>query len=180
MIPILLALAIIAILFFVLLVGRPDEFKVVRSATMTASPATVFEQVNDFHKWDAWSPWAKLDPACKNTFSGAAAGKDAGFAWDGNNKVGAGRMTITESQSPELIRINLEFLRPFKATNTTEFTFQPRGNQTLVTWAMSGKNSFMFKVFGVFVDCDKMVGKDFERGLTNLKSMVEPAAKGHV
>jgi hypothetical protein len=137
MIPILLALAIIAILFFVLLVGRPDEFKVVRSATMAAPPATVYAQVNDFHKWEAWSPWAKLDPECKNSYSGAAAGRDAGFAWDGNNKVGAGRMTITDSQSPELIRIQLEFLRPFKSVNTTEFTFTSQGGQTLVTWAMS-------------------------------------------
>jgi hypothetical protein len=177
MIPILLALAVIVILFFVILVGRPDEFRVVRSATMNASPAAVFEQVNDFHKWEAWSPWAKLDPACKNTYSGAAAGKDAGFAWDGNNKVGAGRMTITESQPPELIRINLEFLRPFKSTNTTEFTFQLRGNQTLVTWAMSGKNNFMSKVFGLFVDCEKMVGKDFEKGLAQLKLVGETGAR---
>src|SRR5690348_12443294 len=127
MLPIILALAIIAILFFILVVGQPDEFRVVRSATIAAPAATVFDQVNDFHKWEAWSPWAKLDPACKNTFSGAPAGKDAGFAWDGNNKVGAGRMTILDSQSPELVRINLEFLRPFKTNNVTEFTFKSQG-----------------------------------------------------
>ena len=173
MLPILLALAIIAILFFVLLVGRPDEFKVMRSAAMNASPATVFEQVNDFHKWDAWSPWAKLDPACKNTFSGATAGRDAGFAWDGNKKVGAGRMSITDSQSPELIRINLEFLRPFAATSATEFTFRPQGGQTLVTWTMTCKNNFMSKIFGLFADCDTMVGKDFQKGLASLKSIAE-------
>jgi len=177
MLPIILSLAIIAIVLFVLLAGRPDEFRVTRSATLTAPPATVFAQVNDFHNWDAWSPWAKLDPACKNTFAGATAGKDAGFAWDGNNKVGAGRMTITESRPAERIRINLEFLRPFKATNTTEFTFQPRGGGTEVTWAMSGKNNFMSKVFGVFVDCEKLVGKDFEKGLATLKSVAE-AARG--
>jgi len=177
MLPILLALVIIATLLFVLIVGRPDEFKVVRSATITAPPVAVFEQVNDFHQWDNWSPWAKLDPACKNTFSGATAGKDAGFAWDGNNKVGAGRMTITESQSPELIRIHLEFLRPFKATNTTEFAFKSQGNQTQVIWTMSGRNNFMSKVFGLFMDCDTMVGKDFEKGLAQLKAGVETAAK---
>jgi uncharacterized protein YndB with AHSA1/START domain len=177
MLPILLALAIIAMLLFVLLVGRPDEFKVTRSATIAAPPATVFEQVNDFHKWDAWSPWAKLDPACRNTFSGAAAGKDAGFAWDGNSKVGAGRMTITECQPPELIRINLEFLRPFKSTNTTEFTFRPQSSQTLVTWSMSGKNNFMSKVFGVFMDCDTMVGKDFEKGLAGIRTIAEAAKR---
>ena len=173
MLPILLALATIAILFFIILIGRPDEFQVVRAATIAAPPATVFEQVNDFHKWEAWSPWAKLDPACKNSFSGAAAGKGAGFAWEGNNKVGAGRMTITESQSPELIRINLEFLRPFKSTNTTEFTFKSQSSQTLVTWTMSGKNNFMSKVFGLFVDCEKMVGKDFEKGLSSIKGITE-------
>jgi len=175
MIPILLALAIIAILFLVMVVGQPDEFKVVRTATMAALPTTVFDQVNDFHKWDAWSPWAKLDPACKNTFSGAAAGKDAGFAWDGNNKVGAGRMTITESHSPELIQISLEFLRPFKTSNITEFTFKTQGGQTLVTWAMTGNSNFMCKVFGLFMDGDKMVGKDFEKGLAGIKTIVEAA-----
>ena len=177
MIPILLALAIMAILFFVCLVGRPDEFKVARTASITAPPVAVFAQVNDFHNWDDWSPWAKLDPACKNTFSGATAGRNAGFAWDGNNKVGAGRMTIIESQSPELIRINLEFLRPFKSTNTTEFTFSPQSGQTLVTWTMAGKYNFMCKVFGLLMDGDKMVGKDFEKGLASLKSIVETAAK---
>lgn len=173
MIPILLALAIIALVFFVLLIGRPDEFKVARSATIAAPPAAVFEQVNDFHKWEAWSPWAKLDPACRNTYSGAAAGQDAGFAWDGNNKVGAGRMTITDSQPTQLICINLEFLRPFKSTNVTEFTFRPNGNGTEIIWTMTGKNNVMSKVFGLFVDCEKMVGKDFEKGLASIKSVVE-------
>ena len=173
MLPVVLALAIIAILFFVIIVGRPDEFTVLRSATIAAPPAAVFEQVNDFHKWDDWSPWAKIDPTCKNTFDGAAAGKGAIFAWDGNKKVGAGRMTVLDSQPPELIRINLEFLRPFKATNTAEFVFRPEGNQTLVTWNMFGKNNFMSKAFGLFVNCDKMIGKDFEKGLASLKSLAE-------
>lgn len=177
MLPILLALGITAIVFFVLLIGRPDDFKVARSATIAASPATVFEQVNDFHKWEAWSPWAKLDPACKNSYSGAVAGRDAGFAWDGNKKVGAGRMTITDSQAAELIRINLEFLRPFEATSTTEFTFKQQGSRTEVTWTMFVKNNLMSKVFGLFADCDTMVGKDFEKGLASMKAVVE-GAKG--
>jgi len=175
MLPILLALVIIAIVLDILLLGQPDEFKVVRSATIAAPPATVFEHVNDFHKWEAWSPWAKLDPACNNTYSGAAAGKDAGFAWDGNKKVGAGRMAITESQAAELIRINLEFLRPFKTNNTTEFTFRPQANQTLVAWTMTGKTNFVCKVFGLFMDGDKMMGKDFETGLASMKAIVEGA-----
>jgi hypothetical protein len=173
MLPILLAIAFIAIIFFVVIAGRPDEFIVTRTAKMAMSPAIVFAQVNDFQKWEAWSPWAKMDPNCKNTFSGAPAGKDAGFAWDGNKKVGAGRMTILESHSSDLIRIKLEFLKPFKANNTAEFTFKPEGNQTVVTWSMSGKNNFFFKAFGVFMDCDKMIGKDFEKGLAAMKSVVE-------
>jgi hypothetical protein len=177
MLPVLLALAIIAILFFVIIIGRPDEFKVVRSATIAVPPVAVFEQVNDFHKWDDWSPWAKLDPECKNTFGGAPAGKGATFAWDGNKKVGAGRMAITDSQPPNLIRINLEFLRPFKATNTTEFMFKPEGNQTIVTWNMFGKNNFMSKAFGLFVNCDNMIGKDFEKGLAQMKAETEGASK---
>ena len=144
---------------------------------MSASPAAVFAQVNDFHNWEAWSPWAKLDPACKNSFDGAHAGKGAGFAWAGNEKVGEGRMTITESRPSDLILIRLEFLKPFKATNTADFTFKAEGNQTIVTWSMSGKNNFFFKAFGLFVDCDKMVGKDFEKGLASMKSLVEASSK---
>jgi hypothetical protein len=173
MLPILLAIAFIAIIFFVVIAGRPDEFVVTRVARMAESPAMVFAQVNDFHRWEAWSPWAKMDPNCKNTFSGAPAGKDAGFAWDGNKKVGAGRMTILESRSADLIRIKLEFLKPFKANNTAEFTFKPEGSQTVVTWSMAGKNNLFFKVFGLFMDCDKMIGKDFEKGLAAMKSVVE-------
>jgi hypothetical protein len=178
MLPYLLIGLVAAVVVFVIIVAtRPDDFRVTRSAIIAAPPAAMFEPVNDFHKWDAWSPWAKIDPACKNTFDGAPAGKGAIFAWDGNKKVGAGRMTVLESQPPGLIRINLEFLRPFKATNTTEFTFKPAGNGTLVTWSMFGKNNFLSKAFGLFVNCDTMVGKDFEKGLASLKSIVETTAK---
>jgi hypothetical protein len=177
MLPILLALAFIAIIFFVIIAGRPDEFIVSRSTKISAPPAIVFAQVNDFHKWEAWSPWAKMDPACKNSYDGAAAGVGAGFAWDGNKKVGAGRMTILESRPGDLIRIKLEFLKPFKATNTAEFTFKSNGNQTAVAWSMTGKNNFFFKVFGLFVDCDKMIGKDFEKGLAAIKAVAEAAGK---
>ena len=174
---ILIGLAVIVVVFVIIVATRPDDFCVSRSATFAAPPAAVFAQVNDFHKWDAWSPWAKLDATCKNTFDGAPAGKGAKFAWHGNSKVGAGRMTVTESQPPELIRINLEFLRPFKATNTTEFTFKPEGNGSLVTWKMFGKNNFMSKAFGVFVNCDNLIGRDFEKGLAQMKSVAEAVAK---
>lgn len=177
MLPILVALAFIAILFVIVIAGQPSEFTVTRSAQMFATPEKVFPHVNDFHNWEAWSPWAKLDPACKNSFTGASAGVGAGFAWAGNKKVGEGRMTITESHPSDLIRLKLEFLKPFKATNTAEFTFKPEGGQTAVVWSMFGKSNFFFKVFGLFMNCDKMVGKDFEKGLASLKSVSESAVK---
>jgi hypothetical protein len=173
MLPILLALAFIAILFIIVVAGQPDEFKISRSAKISAPPEKVFPHVNDFHKWEAWSPWAKLDPACKNNFKGATAGKGSIFSWDGNKKVGAGRMTITESRPSDLIRIKLEFFRPFKAVNTAEFTFIPDSDQTVLNWSMFGKNNFMGKVMGLFMNCDKMVGGDFEKGLAAMKSVAE-------
>jgi len=177
MIPILLALAFIAILFIVVIAGQPDEFKVVRSAKMSAPPDAVFAHVNDFHKWEAWSPWAKMDPACKNSFAGAPAGTGSIFSWAGNKKVGEGRMTILESRPNGLLRINLEFFKPFKATNTAEFIFQPDGDQTIVTWSMFGKNNFMGKIFGLFMNCDNMVGRDFEKGMAAMKSVAETGNK---
>lgn len=174
---ILIGIAVVVVVFLIVVATRPSDFRVTRSTTIAASPDRAFEHVNDFHKWDAWSPWAKVDPNCKNTFDGAPAGKGAGFAWQGNKEVGAGRMTIVESRPNDLIGINLEFLKPFKANNTAEFTFKPVGNQTAVTWSMSGKNSFMFKAVGLFLDCDKMVGGQFEQGLANMKSLVEATAK---
>jgi carbon monoxide dehydrogenase subunit G len=175
MLPILLALTFIAIILIVVIAGRPDEFTVTRAANISAPPENVFPHVNDLHKWEAWSPWAKLDPNAKNSFEGAASGVGAAMSWDGNKKVGAGRMTIVESAPNNLIRIKLEFLKPFKATNTAEFTFKPDGNQTDVTWSMTGKNNFFFKAFGLFMDCDKMIGKDFEKGLASMKSVAEAA-----
>ena len=141
-------------------------------------PAVVFEHVNDLHLWQAWSYWARLDTAAQYTYAGPPSGTGASMSWVGNNKVGEGRMTITESRSASLLRLKLEFFKPFKATNSAEFTFQPQGSQTLVTWSMSGKNNFMGKAFGLFVNCDKMIGGMFEQGLANLKTIVEvPVAK---
>ncbi len=176
MLPILFALTIIVLLFVVVIAGQPDEFKLTRSTSIVAPPEKVFPHVNDFRKWEAWSPWAKLDPACKNTFEGAAAGTGAIFNWSGNKKVGEGRMTIVESLASNVIRINLEFFKPFKATNTAEFIFRPEGNQTVVTWSMAGKNNFMGRIFSLIVNCDAMVGRDFEKGLASLKALVETAA----
>ena len=159
--------------FIVLVSMQPADFRVGRTAKMSASPSTVFAQVNDFHNWPAWSPWEKLDPNMKRTHEGASSGAGAVYSWTGNNKVGEGRMTMTDSQPNEMIRIKLEFIRPFKSTNTTEFTFKPEGNQTLVTWNMLGHKSFMMKAFCMFMNMDKLVGGDFEKGLGNLKGVVE-------
>ena len=133
--------------------------------------------MNDFHKWSDWSPWAKLDPAAKNTFEGPASGVGATFRLAGNGDVGEGAMTITESRPAELIRIKLEFLKPFAATNTTEFTFKPAGDQTEVTWTMSGTNNFVGKAMSLIMNCDKMVGGMFEKGFANMKAVVSATPK---
>lgn len=176
MIPILLALLIVGILLLVVIAGQPDEFTISRSAKILAPPEKIFPLVNELKKWDAWSPWAKLDPNCQITFAGPDAGVNSSYTWSGNNKVGAGKMTIIESAPSSLIRLRLEFLKPFKATNTAEFKFASAGGQTLVVWSMTGKSNLFFKVFGLFVDCDTMAGRDFEKGLGSLKSVVEKAA----
>lgn len=168
--------AIVAVLVIVTLM-QPEDFKVTRSATMKASPQVVFDQVNNYRKWDAWSPWSKLDPNSKVTFTGPESGVGATFAWVGNSEVGEGRQTIVESRSPELIRIKLEFFKPMEAINDTEFTFKPEGEGTLVTWTMSGKNNFIGKAISLVMDCDKMVGGYFETGLTNMKGIVEAVPK---
>src|SRR3954468_3377322 len=131
--------AIVIVGFLLAVSMQPNEFRISRSAKMAAPPSAVFAQVNDFHSWDAWSPWAKLDPNAKVTFEGPTSGDGATFTWSGNDKVGVGRQTITESVPDELIRIKLEFEKPFKATSTAEFTFKPQADQTLVTWSMFGK-----------------------------------------
>jgi Polyketide cyclase / dehydrase and lipid transport len=170
---IVLAIVGIIALLVLFIATRPSEFRTTRSAKMAAPPSAVFNQVNDFHNWEAWSPWAKLDPDCKNSYEGPAAGKGAKFHWAGNNQVGEGRMEIIESRPNELVRLRLDFLKPFKATNTAEFTFKPEGGSTNVTWSMFGRNNFMFKAMGLFMDCDKMVGGQFEQGLAIMKGVVE-------
>ena len=172
----LLALAVIVVLFIVVVALQPAEYRVVRTTTILAPASAVFAQVDDFHKWEAWSPWAKLDPAAKNTFEGPPAGTGAGFTWAGNKKVGEGRMTITESRPADLIRIKLDFMKPFPSTADTEFTFKPEGDQAVVTWSMAGRKNFISKAFCMFMNMDKMVGRDFEKGLANLKSVSEAAA----
>lgn len=174
---IILAVAAVLVVFAVFVSFQPAKFSVVRSANISAPEALVFSEVNDLHQWNAWSPWAKLDPEMKQTHEGASAGTGAIYSWKGNREVGEGRMTITESRPNDLIRIKLEFLKPFAATNTTEFTFKPDAGQTAVTWSMAGEKSFISKAVCLFMSMDKMVGGDFEKGLAALKSVSETAAR---
>ena len=173
LLKILIGLAVFVLILVIVISKRPEDFRVSRSITMNASPEKIFPHVNNLHKWEVWSPWAKLDPNAKNTYEGPTEGVGAGLSWAGNNQLGEGRMTITDSQPSSLVRFTLEFLKPFKATNTAEFGFQAQGDQTVVTWVMFGKNNFISKAVGLFMDCDKMVGTQFEQGLASMKQTVE-------
>ncbi len=165
---ILLAVLALLVLFLAYVAMRPAEFHVERSATLAASPMALFEQVNNHHKFVVWNPFMKLDPNVKNTFSGPESGVGAVCSWDGNNDIGAGSCTITESKPGELVRCRMDWKRPMEGTSTVDFTFKPSGDKTTVTWAMYGKNNFLGKLVSVFMDCDKMVGPQFEQGLVNL------------
>lgn len=151
---------------------RPSTVRYARSARISAPPERIAPLINDLRRWEAWSPWEKKDPALKRTFSGNASGVGAIYAWDGNNNVGSGRMEILESTLGK-IRIRLDFLRPFKASNTAEFILTPRDGATVVDWVMTGENLFIGKVMSLFIDMDKMIGKDFEAGLAGMKAAAE-------
>jgi uncharacterized protein YndB with AHSA1/START domain len=170
-IAVVLAVAIAVIL--ILAATKPDRFSVQRAATVKAPPETIFAVISDFHRWGSWSPWEDKDPAMKRTFSGAASGRGAVYAWHGNKDVGSGRMEIIEASQPSKIVIKLDFLTPFEAHNTAEFTMLPQGDVTNVNWVMHGPAVFMSKVMQVFMNMDSMVGKDFEIGLANLKRLAE-------
>jgi hypothetical protein len=174
---ILIALAVIVVVLVVVVALQPAEFRVARSATMSAPTPVIFNQVDDLHKWAAWNPWQKIDPAMKLTFAGPQVGPGASYSWAGNKEVGEGRLTIIESRPSDLVRIKLEFMKPFTATNTATFTFKPEGNQTAVTWGMEGRNNFFAKAINLCMNMDKMVGGQFEKGLADMKSVVEAAPK---
>lgn len=170
-VPLIIVGAIVLFVIFIAL--RPSEFQVTRTAKISAPPAAVFAQVNNFHNWDAWNPWGKIDPAMKQTYEGPASGTGAVYSWVGNRNVGEGRMTIIDSRPSDLVCIKLEFFKPFAGTNTAEFAFVPEGGQTAVTWSMTGQMGFMPKVFHLFVGMDKMIGGQFEKGLASMRSVVE-------
>ncbi|RYD21399.1 MAG: polyketide cyclase [Verrucomicrobiaceae bacterium] len=173
---ILIALAVVLLIFVIVVASRPGEFRYERSTTIAAPPSAVFPHLNDLHKWQAWSPWAKKDPDAKTTFEGPQEGVGSAMSWAGDSNVGEGKMTITESKPNERVQYRLDFLKPFTGTNMAEFTFTPEGSGTKVVWSMSGKNNFFSKAFGLFVDCEKMIGDDFEQGLRDLKAIVEKPA----
>ncbi len=170
-------LAIVAAVVLAAILGfaatRPGTFRVERSKSIEAPPASIFELINDFHRWAAWSPWEKLDPAMKRTFAGAPSGKGAIYEWAGNSKAGEGRMEITGTSPSSKVTIQLDFLKPFEAHNTAEFVLVPAGTFTNVTWATFGPQKYIMKVMSLFVSMDKLVGKDFEAGLANIKAIAE-------
>jgi hypothetical protein len=172
--PILVAIAAIVALFVAVVATRPAKFRIERSIAIAAPPERAFVQVNDFRNWVGWSPWEKMDPAMKKTFAGAPAGAGAIYSWVGNSKVGEGRMTIERSEEPTIVGLKLEFLKPWQATNATTFSFVAAEGGTKVTWAMEGENrTFGAKAFAVVMNMDKLVGRDFERGLASLKTLAE-------
>lgn len=168
-----MGLILVIVVILGLALTQPDSFKVQRSATIKAPPEKVMGYLNDFHQWPAWSPWEKKDPDMQRTFEGAASGKGAVYAWSGNGEVGQGRMEIIENEVPAHLVIKLDFIKPFASSNRTEFALQPQGGSTVVTWTMTGPSLFVTKVMGVFFSMDKMIGKDFEQGLAQLKQVAE-------
>lgn len=165
---------IAALLFYVS--RKPDAFRVERRILISAPPEKIYPYIADFHNWTQWSPYEKLDANLQRSYGGAASGVGATYAYEGNNKVGAGRMEIVEAQVPTRVLTRLEFLKPMAATNTAEFSFLPTGNGTEVTWAMFGNSPFMAKLMGTVFNIDKLVGSQFEEGLANLKAVSEKQA----
>lgn len=173
-IPLLgIALAVLA----AYIASRPTEFGISRSIEIAAPPSVVFPLINDLHAWDGWSPWAKLDPKATSSFSGTDVGPGSSFAWDGNNQVGKGRMTIANSKPNDHVELRLDFEKPMRATNVARFVLQPTAHGTRVTWTMTGNNNFAAKAVNLVIDCDKMVGGMFDKGLASLKQVAEASVR---
>lgn len=171
-----LGLAAILVLFLIVVALRPADYRVERSATIAAPAVALFDQVNDHRKFTVWNPFMKLDPNVKNTFDGPPSGVGAVCHWDGNKDIGAGSVTIIESKPGELVRLRMDWKRPMEGVATVDFTFRPEGDQTVMTWAMYGKNGFLGKLVSLFMDCEKMCGPQFEQGLADLAKLVAAAA----
>jgi uncharacterized protein YndB with AHSA1/START domain len=171
----IIAIVVVVVLAAVLIyaASRPDTFRVERSAIIETPPEKVFALINDLHGMNTWSPYENKDPAMKRAYSGAASGQGAVYAWDGNKEVGSGNIEITESSPPSKVTMKLNMIKPFETQNIVEFTLQPQGGTTNVTWAMHGPSPYISKVIGLFCNMDRMIGKDFETGLANLKTVAE-------
>jgi len=167
-------LAVVAVIGIIALIAstKPDEWIIQRQAAIPGAPAKVFPYIDDLHKFNEWSPWAKLDPNIKLTYGSPASGSGANCSWEGNGKVGAGKMTIMESRPNDLVRCRFDFYKPLKCMNTHEFVLKPDGSQTVVIWTSKGSAPFVFKLMLVFASADSMMGDNFERGLANLKAVI--------
>ncbi len=177
LIKILIGLAVLLAIILVVAAVQPKDYRVARSTSVVAPASIPFTYANDLHRWLEVSPYAKFDAACKYTFEGPSSGVGASMTWAGNSRVGEGRMTIIESRPHELVRMRLEFIKPFASTGIAEFTFQPQNGQTAVTWSMSGEKIFVTKVMGLIMSMDKMLGGQFEEGLAAIKTRSEAEAK---
>jgi uncharacterized protein YndB with AHSA1/START domain len=171
------ALVIVVVVLIALLLiyaaTRPAAFRVERSVIINAPAEKIFPLINDFRAWEPWSPWEKVDPAVKHSYSGAVSGEGAVYEWSGNKNIGQGRMEIVESSPPSKVKLKIDFIKPFEAHNTIEFTLVPKGDSTLVTQAMYGPSPFISRLMGIFCSMDKMVGRKYEEGLANLKALSE-------
>lgn len=174
---ILIALVVIVVGLVAVIALQPAGYRVSRSTAVAAPAAVLFAQVNDFHKWTAWSPWEQIDPAMKRTYEGPPAGAGARYAWAGNREVGEGRMTIVESHPSDRIQVRLEFVKPFAGTSVAEFTFRPDGGRTLVTWSMTGDKNFIAKAIHLVMSMDRMIGDQFDKGLAAMKTVAEAASR---
>lgn len=170
-----IAIAVVAliVIFLVYASTRPDTFRIERSTSIQAPPQKIFPLINDFHSWGSWSPWEKIDPDMKRTFSGAPSGPGSVYEWAGDANIGQGRMEIATATPASKVLIDMHFIAPFEAHNTAEFTLEPQGDSTKVTWAMYGPNTFVGKVIGIFMSMDKMIGDNFEAGLAAMKAIAE-------
>lgn len=168
---------IVLVAALVLIAKQPDDFCITRSIKIATPASNIFPYINDLKRFNQWSPWAKMDPNSTLTFEGADQGEGAKMSWKGNKAVGQGSMTNIETRANELVRFKMDFLKPMKATNFAEFSFKTEGDLTVVSWSMQGKNNFISKLFHLLVNCDKMIGAQFEKGLSDLKSLAEQTAK---
>lgn len=173
---ILILLTLFVIAIFAYATTRPNSFRIQRSTLIQAPPEKVFHLINDFHQWQAWSPWENIDPTMQRTYSGTPQGVGTIYGWEGKGKVGAGRMEITTARPPAEIIIQLDFIKPFEAHNIAEFILTPQGQHTELTWVMHGPSPYISKLMGIFFNLDRMIGKDFEKGLSNIKLIVEAQA----